>query len=183
MLLLRCSLLADSISRSISHWPSTMATRSSSAWVALNSMRFMIVFPARVRPGVGGAKRHRAGFPRGVTLSCGGRYRCRPRAQLPLRCDENRPDARRAGRGGGLDGREALRSRGCDGLRQCVQAVRHQSADAARVRGPDSLMRNSSPTAPRNAPLRTDLRRVRRLRSFLYHPYFSGAQRPDGQWI
>src|SRR5215475_13243708 len=52
MLLLRCSLLADSMSRSISFWPSTIATRSSSAWVALNSMRFIVVFPARVRPGV-----------------------------------------------------------------------------------------------------------------------------------
>ena len=30
------------MSRSISFWPSTMATRSSSAWVALNSMRFMM---------------------------------------------------------------------------------------------------------------------------------------------
>jgi len=25
--------------------------------------------------------------------------------------------------------------------------------------------------------------RVRRLRFSFYHPYFSGAQRPDGQWI
>src|SRR5574340_530903 len=44
MLLLRCSLDADSMSRSISFWPSTIATRSSSAWVALNSMRFMGLF-------------------------------------------------------------------------------------------------------------------------------------------
>jgi hypothetical protein len=29
------------MSRSISFWPSTIATRSSSAWVALNSMRFI----------------------------------------------------------------------------------------------------------------------------------------------
>src|SRR5581483_6325187 len=41
MLLLRCSLAADSMSRSINFWPSTIATLSSSAWVALNSMRFM----------------------------------------------------------------------------------------------------------------------------------------------
>src|SRR5437870_592639 len=41
MLLLRCSLPADSMSRSMSFWPSTIATRSSSAWVALNSMRFI----------------------------------------------------------------------------------------------------------------------------------------------
>ena len=33
------------MSRSMSFWPSTMATRSSSAWVALNSMRFMDVVP------------------------------------------------------------------------------------------------------------------------------------------
>src|SRR5438270_1441244 len=46
MLLLRCSFPADSISRSISFCPSTMATRSSSAWVALNSMRFIFFSPA-----------------------------------------------------------------------------------------------------------------------------------------
>src|SRR5450755_3867072 len=51
MLLLRCSLLADSISRSISFWPSTIATRSSSAWVALNSMRFIVISPARISAG------------------------------------------------------------------------------------------------------------------------------------
>src|SRR3954465_15457344 len=46
MLLLRCSFPADSMSRSISFWPSTIATRSSSAWVALNSMRFIFFSPA-----------------------------------------------------------------------------------------------------------------------------------------
>src|SRR6266550_4991 len=46
MLLLRCSFDADSMSRSINFWPSTIATRSSSAWVALNNMRFM-GFPRR----------------------------------------------------------------------------------------------------------------------------------------
>src|SRR6188508_1468124 len=46
MLLLRCSLPADSMSRSMSFWPSTIATRSSSAWVALNSMRFIFFSPA-----------------------------------------------------------------------------------------------------------------------------------------
>src|SRR6188768_3568782 len=46
MLLLRCSLPADSMSRSTSFWPSTIATRSSSAWVALNSMRFIFFSPA-----------------------------------------------------------------------------------------------------------------------------------------
>ena len=40
-------LAADSMSRSISFWPSTIATRSSSAWVALNSMRFMDCGPRR----------------------------------------------------------------------------------------------------------------------------------------
>src|SRR3954463_25628 len=43
MLLLRCSLPADSMSRSMSFWPSTIATRSSWAWVALNSMRFIFL--------------------------------------------------------------------------------------------------------------------------------------------
>src|SRR5688500_16889428 len=46
MLLLRCSLPADSISRSTSFWPSTIATRSSSAWVALKSIRFIVLSPA-----------------------------------------------------------------------------------------------------------------------------------------
>src|SRR5204863_6205251 len=46
MLLLRCSLPADSMSRSTSFWPSTIATGSSSDWVALNSMRFISFSPA-----------------------------------------------------------------------------------------------------------------------------------------
>src|SRR5688572_23526818 len=47
MLLLRCSLDADSMSRSTSFCPSTIATRSSSCCVALNSMRFTCCSPAR----------------------------------------------------------------------------------------------------------------------------------------
>src|SRR5439155_7424126 len=45
MLLLRCSLDADSMSRSTSFCPSTIATRSSSCCVALNNMRFTFCFP------------------------------------------------------------------------------------------------------------------------------------------
>jgi hypothetical protein len=41
MLDLRCSRPAVSMSMSISFWPSTIATRSSSACVALNSIRFI----------------------------------------------------------------------------------------------------------------------------------------------
>ncbi len=83
-------------------------------------------------PGAGPAGREAGeteprGSARGVTLSCGGRLRCRPRAQQSLRYDESGPDARRCGRGVGLDRGEGLRSRDCDGLHQCVQAVRHQS--------------------------------------------------------
>src|SRR3990172_11483428 len=44
MLLFFCSLPADSMSRSSSFCPSTMATRSSSACVALKSMRFIVLF-------------------------------------------------------------------------------------------------------------------------------------------
>ena len=47
----------------------------------------------------------------------------------------------------------------------------------------DSLKRKSSLTAPRNAPLRTGRKPGAETALFLYHPYFSGAQRPDGQWI
>src|SRR5688572_2613073 len=47
MLLLRCSLDADSMSRSTSFCPSTIATRSSSCCVALNNMRFTCCSPAR----------------------------------------------------------------------------------------------------------------------------------------
>src|SRR5882672_9409500 len=47
MLLFLCSFAADSMSRSMSFWPSTIATRSSSACVALKSMRFIILSPAR----------------------------------------------------------------------------------------------------------------------------------------
>jgi len=46
-----------------------------------------------------------------------------------------------------------------------------------------SLLQNSSPSAPRNAPLRTGHTPGAETALFLYHPYFSGAQRPDGQWI
>src|SRR5690606_4590604 len=49
MLLLRDSRPADSMSMSISFWPSTIATRSSSACVALNSIRFMQMTPLRAR--------------------------------------------------------------------------------------------------------------------------------------
>src|SRR5262245_18244700 len=47
MLLFLCSFAADSMSRSMSFWPSTIATRSSSACVALKSMRFIYSSPAR----------------------------------------------------------------------------------------------------------------------------------------
>src|SRR5262249_60746042 len=47
MLLFLCSFAADSMSRSMSFWPSTIATRSSSACVALKSMRFIVLSPAR----------------------------------------------------------------------------------------------------------------------------------------
>src|SRR4029077_17538224 len=47
MLLFLCSFAADSMSRSMSFWPSTIATRSSSACVALKSMRFICSSPAR----------------------------------------------------------------------------------------------------------------------------------------
>jgi hypothetical protein len=47
----------------------------------------------------------------------------------------------------------------------------------------NSLERNSSPSAPRNAPLRTGHTPGAETALFIYHPYFSGAQRPDGQWI
>src|SRR5204862_4464821 len=70
-------------------------------------------FPARVRPGVRRAKRSRAEITRGVTLSCGGRLRCRARAQRSLRYDESGPDARRFGRGAGLDKGEGSLSRDC----------------------------------------------------------------------
>src|SRR3954463_9928986 len=51
MLLLRCSLEADSMSRSTSFCPSTMATRSSSCCVALNNIRFTCCSPARAGDG------------------------------------------------------------------------------------------------------------------------------------
>src|SRR5437667_9248062 len=83
MLLLRCSLLADSISRSISFWPSTIATRSSSAWVALNSMRFIGYFPCA---GIGrGLADGEAKAPvRALRLAGGGRRREKPCRQREL---------------------------------------------------------------------------------------------------
>ena len=47
----RCSFAEDSMSRSTSFWPSTMATRSSSACVASNSMRFICCSPALMHTG------------------------------------------------------------------------------------------------------------------------------------
>src|SRR5438309_9613004 len=44
MLLFLCSFAADSVSRSIIFWHSTIATRSYSACVALKSMRFIVLF-------------------------------------------------------------------------------------------------------------------------------------------
>src|SRR5258706_334808 len=52
ILLLRCSREADSMSRSTSFCPSTMATRSSSCWVALNNMRFTLLFSCARRSAV-----------------------------------------------------------------------------------------------------------------------------------
>src|SRR5688572_22782754 len=64
MLLLRCSREADSMSRSTSFCPSTMATRSSSCWVALNNMRFTYFSPARA----GAPSFSRSGSPSGYFL-------------------------------------------------------------------------------------------------------------------
>src|SRR5580704_5398304 len=50
MLDLRCSRPVVSISMSISFCPSTIATRSSSCCVALNSMRFILSFSVARRP-------------------------------------------------------------------------------------------------------------------------------------
>src|SRR5208282_6557027 len=92
MLLLRCSLLADSMSRSTSFCPSTIATRNSSAWVALNSMRFMSSFPAPISAGPG---RCSGGRPRpsgALNLTGGGRGGEGPRRQHRLPGYEG-PDA------------------------------------------------------------------------------------------
>src|ERR1700716_514924 len=83
MLLLRCSLPADSMSRSISFWPSTIATRSSSAWVALNSMRFIVVSLARVPAGAWADGEAKAPV-RALRLAGGGRGREKPRRQREL---------------------------------------------------------------------------------------------------
>src|SRR5262249_48423169 len=89
MLLLRCSLLADSMSRSISFWPSTIATRSSSACVALNSMRFMSCFPGADLRGPGGVQR--SGASRAPNSTGGGqgrRTQCRPGRRCEPPCYE-----------------------------------------------------------------------------------------------
>jgi hypothetical protein len=45
----------------------------------------------------------------------------------------------------------------------------------------NGLEQKSSLGAPRNAPLRTGRMPGAETALFLYHPYFSGAQRPDGE--
>jgi hypothetical protein len=67
-----------------------------------------------------------------------------------------------------------------------MNAFKRSSASLSapqRIADGDSLVQNSSPSAPRNAPLRTGHTPGAETALFLYHPYFSGAQRPDGQWI
>jgi hypothetical protein len=58
-----------------------------------------------------------------------------------------------------------------------------RSAAATNREHVDRLEQKSSLGAPRNAPLRTGAKPGAETALFLYHPYFSGAQRPDGQWI
>ena len=58
-----------------------------------------------------------------------------------------------------------------------------RSAAATNREHVDRLEQKSSLGAPRNAPLRTGRKPGAETALFLYHPYFSGAQRPDGQWI
>ena len=100
------------------------------------------VFPARVRPGWGGAKRGRA-HARGVTLSSGGRRRSRPRPQRLLRADESGVGRCRCGRAASA----STMARRCGlviavGFIVCVQAVKRQA-----VGGRDGSRTGGQPTA------------------------------------
>src|SRR4029079_1287388 len=91
MLLLRCSLDADSMSRSTSFCPSTIATRSSSCCVAVNSMRFTCCSPARAGEPLLGRWLHSDWMGHDGWRSSGriraslGRNPCRSSGEIPLR--------------------------------------------------------------------------------------------------
>ena len=121
------------MSRSTSFWPSTIATRSSSAWVALNSMRFM-AFSRRGSGRACGEAKRRPRDSRGVTLSGGGRGQSRPRAQRGLRRNESDVDACCRSSGVGLDSGEVVRSHLRGGFRRSVKAVR-LAAVVPRIEG------------------------------------------------
>src|SRR4029078_783789 len=91
MLLLCCSLEADSISRSTSFCPSTIATRSSSCCVALNRMRFTCCSRGRAGEPLLGRWLHSDWMGHDGWRSSGriraplGRNPCRSSGEIPLR--------------------------------------------------------------------------------------------------
>jgi hypothetical protein len=122
---------------------------------------------------------------RGETLMGGGRGRMPSRRQPWLRADESGMDVLPGGHRIGPEYVGAIQSRGGGIFRYRLQAVDFEVAagrDEIANTG-SGLEQKLSPGAPRNAPLRTGRKPGAETALFLYHPYFSGAQRPDGQWI
>ena len=112
----------------------------------------------------------------------GGHGRKAYRHQRWLKADESR-DATANRHGVGLTDREAFHSRSDGTFRFRVQAVkspRPQRPRMCRARY-DGLKQKLSLFAPRNAPLRTSHKPGAETALFLYHRYFPGAQRPDGE--
>src|SRR5208282_6055233 len=193
MLLLRCSLLADSMSRSTSFCPSTIATRSSSAWVALNSMRFIGSFPAPIsaRPGGESGRRPR---PSGAgRLTSGGRGR-----EAPLR-QQKLPGYEGADAGTGhlglaaINGTKAVSERPVSGawvgvFRVIAQTVSRMRRGALAPRWPEpsrgasrfgriqNSLRLGRSCAPRVMPLHPGDWPVRRLRSSINIATFPGRK-------
>ena len=175
------------MSRSTSFWPSTMATRSSSACVALNSMRFMVFSRRSDAAGQAGGRSDGArDYARRDAIERRTRAKTTARRQRWLPADESgrgrmvagQASASRVARRCGLvvlSGLRCSRSSGESGGRRSALRLRERDGDSLRQK---FSLQCAAQCAASNRPLpgaETAL--------FLYHRYFSGAQRPDGQWI
>jgi hypothetical protein len=122
---------------------------------------------------------------RGETLLGGGGGRRPSHRQRWLRADESEMDAGVGRHRVDLADGEGFHFRGNGQFLFRVQAVNAQGPDGRdKRRGRRlSLKQKSSSSAPRNAPLRTGRKPGAETALFLYHRYFPGAQRPDGERI
>ena len=150
------------------------------------------VFPARIRPGVRRGETEAARLARRDAIE----RRTRAKSTMPGSdgCGTNESGARQSDlrvRAPAVSAGVAVRSRGvrwasCYAFKRSgsrLPTIGRTIAKTREASNRGSLRQKSSLSAPRNAPLRTGRKPGAETALFLYHPYFSGAQRPDGQWI